>query len=199
MRLLAVFSLVGLSAVIASASPIVNATGLSSPTATVTFEEIVLGADTALTSQYSGLGVTFSGLQYDTQSCAGFPGFGGSHCAGNLGTNPFSVFFNSVQTAAAIGFATNPNTTTVSAYLSGGLVESFSQATSFDVAGTAFLGFSGISFDEIRFSVSGDGAAVLDNIQMGTSNAVPEPSTFALAALALGALCLGRRRLTGLL
>jgi hypothetical protein len=51
MRILAALTLVGLSAVIASASPIVNATGLSSPTATVTFEEIVLGADTPLTTQ----------------------------------------------------------------------------------------------------------------------------------------------------
>lgn len=60
------------------------------------------------------------------------------------------------MTAVAFGFASNPANTLVEALLLGGVVESFVVATNFNVAGTAFLGFSGIVFDQIRVTVGGD-------------------------------------------
>jgi hypothetical protein len=48
------------------AASIINGTGLDNPTQTITFEEIDLPIGTEITTQYSGLGVTFSNLFLST-------------------------------------------------------------------------------------------------------------------------------------
>ena len=182
---------------VGSASPLINSTGLASPTSNVTFNEIVLPAFTSLTNQYASMGVTFAASSYDPQSCAGFQGFTGSHCAGNRGpSNPFSILFTTPQTAAAMAFATDPQTTTLTAFLSGVQVETFSQATTFDNPNTAYLGFTGITFDQIQISLATSGtAAVFANIQMGGASAssTPEPVTVGLSGLALAMIGIARR------
>ena len=138
----------------AFAAPVINSSGLASPTSNVTMDEVVLPDFTALSNQYASLGVTFAGSFYNPQSCAGLVGFNGSHCAGNTassgGSNPFTIFFTTAQTGAAMAFATNPGTTTFTAFLQGAQVETFTQVTTYDDPNTAYLGFAGISFTRFK-------------------------------------------------
>ncbi len=169
------------------ATSISNNFGLTSPTKTITFDEIVFTQGTQISTQYASYGVTFtSGMIYDSQSTASFPGITG-HYLGN-GSNPtFSIYFSANQTAAAVGLATNPATTTFTALLNGAVVETFSIATTFDNASLGFYGFTGITFNELKVSVS-SGAALFDNIEMGVAAPVPEPCTLLL--LVFGGLCM---------
>jgi VPDSG-CTERM motif len=183
------------------AVPIHNTTGLASPVTTIDFNAS-LGDGTVVTNQYAGLGVTFSpNLVYDTiYSGAGIPNIGGGQLRNFAGTvvDPFSLLFAVDQTEVAFAMATNPGTSTFSAYLDGVLVESFSAAT--DVSSSNnFFGFSGIVFDEIRVDAGGSGSAMLlDNLQMGTAATASVPdagataSLLGLAMFGLGAL---RRKL----
>ena len=54
------FGIVGVNP--AQAASLNNGTGISNPATTITFSEFPVTNDTALTNQYSSLGVTFSGL-----------------------------------------------------------------------------------------------------------------------------------------
>jgi hypothetical protein len=182
-----------LVAAAAHATPITgSATGLSSPIATLTFSEVALASDTPLTTQFAAFGETFAGVFYDPQ-----PGIFPTVSAGNFdgtGTidSPFSVFFTSPVTAAALQFVSNPGTSTFTARLGGTTVESFSAATSVATP-FPFYGFQGITFDEILINAGGsNNAALIDNIQTGSSAAVPEPTTLLL--LGSGAFVAWRHR-----
>lgn len=174
-----------LSSNYALATTITNDTGLPSPTNTITFDEFVFPQNTVVDTQYSSLGVTFtSGLQYDAQGSASFPGING-HYLGNFSAtnNPFSIFFTENQTSVAFGFATNPTNTTFSALINGSVIESFTIATTFDSI-NAYHGFTDILFDEISVNVSNI-SSLIDNIQLGTTAPVPEPTTMLLLGTGL--------------
>lgn len=180
-----------------NADPIVNGFGLTDPDTTITFDEIILGAGDIVTNQYASHGVTFSGVQYCSQGCptyGGIEGIDGKYVGNNggEGTNPFSVFFNSPVVSAAMGFATDPATTYVSAYLNGVFVETFSLATTYNNSGTAFLGFTNITFNEIRFKIDRF-ESLIDNIQFKTAS-VPEPGPLALLGLGLAGIGFAKRK-----
>jgi hypothetical protein len=177
----------------AYAAPLVSSSGLASPATTITFDEVILGSGTPLTTQYSAFGVKFSGLFYSPQPGT-FPGVTGNK-AGNfpsidnpVTTTSFSLLFTADQTDVAFGYATNPTTTTLTALLDGSVVESFVQSTTSTEPATAFLGFTGVTFDQILISVSERQLALLDSIQLGTSATVPEPTALALVGSGLAAL-----------
>jgi hypothetical protein len=179
---------------------------ISSPTGiittnTITFDEVVIPNGSALTNQYAAYGVNFQGMYYNTQPIT----FGGvsAPVAENFNpiSNPFSILFTNAQSQADFNFITNDGEITLfEAYLGGVLQDSGSVATG--IADTNYYGFSGVTFDEIRISVSNNvnGAAALDNIQFnaeggGTHNTPDTGSTLAMFGLGLTGLSAVRRKL----
>lgn len=169
----------------ALATPIINSTGLAAPVTTVTFSELAFAQGTAITNQFAPFGVTTSGHSYNSQNNASFPGISGDYIGVSTSV-PFILSFNQTVTEAAFGYAKNPTTVLVEALLGGSIVESFSQAVTFNNANTAFLGFTGISFDSIRVTANA-GEGLVDNVQIGSAAVptVPTPTTLALFGLGL--------------
>jgi hypothetical protein len=161
-----------------------SATGLSSPTTTITFDEVALAPNTTVTNQFAPFGVSFSPLVYYSPQ-TGFPNIDGND-VGNFGNGPdiFSVTlaFTNLQTAAAFALVSNGSSYTFEALLGGSTVDSFSTNVVYTSANN-FYGFSGISFDSIRLTSNSSDYFLIDNVQFGTVSAVPEPSTWAMLIL----------------
>lgn len=194
-----------------------NSVGLSgvgvTPLLTVTFDSAPFAKDSNAASSFAGFGVTFSTpVFYDGNTA---PGFGGcsfndmsgdcisnfSAARGNFSPPPtFSIFFSTVQTAAAFALVTDnngTNNTTFRAYKGASLVEAQTYTTASGNNQTSlvpnFFGFYGTTgFDSIVLSFTGQQLAVIDNIQLAS---VPEPGTIGLLALGLsGVVAIARRR-----
>jgi hypothetical protein len=167
----------------AHAASLVNGTGISNPANTITFSEVPLPTDTALTNQYSSLGVSFTGLFYNPLPTRTFPNITPPSAGNFLSTSPtgspFIISFAQSQSAAAFSMVTNPGTSTFEALLNGSVVDSFSSATAFSNITNNFYGFTGVSFDAIRVTPGGSfSQAIIDNIQFNSAaQSVPEPFT----------------------
>jgi hypothetical protein len=175
----------------AGATPIIaSPTGLAAPLTTVTFDEFGIADGTLITTQYSTLGVEFTGST--AQGTFGTPAFSGGVIFDN-GT-PFSIHFTTDQNAVAFTLGANFPSQTVEALLNGVSVESFTHDTTFAANGDFFpyYGFTGITFDEIR--VSGGGGGGVDNIQMGTATVPDRGSTSILLGLGLLGIFVGKMR-----
>jgi hypothetical protein len=181
----------------AQAASIQNTFGLASPSSTITFDELVYASGTLITNEYAGYGLTLSpSLRYDSQGYPmSFPGVV-DHYIGNNGgglINPVSLLFGGDITSVAFGVATNPATVLFEALDNGVVVESFSASTSYTGSGVNyFFGFTGVTFDEVRLTVGGDGQILLDNVQF--AGAVPEPETYAMMLAGLGLIGFAARR-----
>jgi hypothetical protein len=160
----------------ASATPIVSSlTGLVSPTSTLDFSEVEVPNDAELTNQFTMFDVTFSSLFYNgCVSCVIAPPDGIKPDIGNFNRGNTSVFntsiamdFSSPVTGAAFELAANYNTFIFSAFLRGGLVETFTVNINTSringVSGWGHYGFSNITFD--RISVSANEALLIDNLE----------------------------------
>jgi hypothetical protein len=166
----------------AEAAPVVGAHGLSAPAQSIGFEgaradpgALVLGLDRA--------GVAFSGpLALSPQSVDHVAGMSGASL-GNQGVKGWagalSIQFRDVMDAAAFAFATERATTVMSAFLDGRLVETFSLETNWYVPETAYLGFSGVRFDEIRLRTSA-ALVLIDNLQIGETELIPQQAAESL-------------------
>jgi len=168
-----------------------NSTGLASPTQTVDFSEHTFADDTPITTQFSDVGLTFApNLYYENTFAPGVPNSTAPDLTnfipsnGSGLTNPFSIFFSSPVTSAALVLGTNPNTTMFTAFLGGVMVDSGSAPSSLGNPND-FYGFTGVTFDQITVSVGGDGFAVLDTVQ---TVPVPEPSQWILFVAGAGIL-----------
>lgn len=178
------------------AASIINGFGLNNPTQTITFDEIDFPIGTEITTQYSGLGVTFSNLFVYTEREGSF------NLNDNILSNfditlsgpygPFSINFLQQQTAVAFALITNEGISTFTALLNGVVIETFNAETQLELTDN-FYGFSGILFDEIQVNPGGSNtAAGIDNLQLSplTSTSVPETSSV-LGLLSMGALSIG--------
>jgi hypothetical protein len=192
-RTLAVAAVFAATFSAANASVVYANAGLGTSSTTLTFDEVVLSSGTAVTNQYAAFGVTFNGAYFNSQVTS-FPPATSGNLLGNFSpvNSVWSILFSSVASEAAFGIATNPNTTTVEALLNGVVVGSVSAATDFD--GTDFFQVSGLSFNEIRLSTSGDNLALIDNLQFSNANNIPEPGSLALIGLGLIGLVARRRK-----
>lgn len=200
----------------AAAAPVIGPGGLDTPAQAIGFEG-ARAAPGALVSGLSRAGVHFSRpLALSPQGVGHVAGMSGAALGnhGDRGWNgALSIRFRDVMTAAAFAFATEGGTTRFTALLGGRAVESFALATGWENAGTAFVGFERIAFDEILLET--DAALILiDNLQLGAAwrrpmaaaegvsllrepdvrvaAPVPVPASFALLAMAFGALGLFR-------
>ncbi|TCI02590.1 PEP-CTERM sorting domain-containing protein [Corallincola luteus] len=167
-------------------------TGLASADTTLTFDEVVLADGTALTNQYSAFGITFAGAFYNPQAQA-FPPATDGNQIGNFfpAASPWSIMFDNDIEEAAFGIATNQNSTLVEVLLDSVVVDFVSANTDFD--GTDFFQITGLVFDEIRLTTTGDMLALVDNLQFSAKSDVPEPVSVALLGLLLAGLGYSRR------
>jgi hypothetical protein len=204
----AVLGLVGLTLLAGAASTpaaaqfFTNSTGLVSPAATITFSEVVVVPGTLVTNQFAAYGATFTNLEMTPPPFNGidepnitFPDLGNFNGNGSV-IGPITISFSTLQTSVAFAVIANDQPTFFDALRGGAVVASGSAPT--ETRHGKFVGFTGITFDAIRFAPAG-GVARIDNLQFGTSS-VPEPSpliaaTFGAGGLAL--LCANRTRKIG--
>lgn len=172
-------------------------TGLSSPTSTITFSEIVLPELTSVGSSYAGLGVTFnSDVLYAIPGDHGDagPNFSPPDVVNFSGNGHWLITFNTLVNEAAFAYASDPTTTTFIALRNGAIVEQFNADTGFGLNITNnIFGFQNILFDQIAIDarVDVDLGNGIDNLQF---SAVPEPSTFILLGIGVLALSLIGRK-----
>lgn len=176
-----------------------NSTGLANAAKTISFSEHVFPDGTIITNQFAGEGITFlAGIHYNAVGpMTSFVGISGDYLANFNGfpQSPFSIYFTNPQTRAGFSAATNPGFSTFEALFHGTVVASATNVATTFTDPNAFYGFTGVTFDEIRFTVGGgNDSALFDNVQYGLA---PEPGTFVLlgAFLIPGAALLRRRKL----
>ena len=189
-----------------------NGTGLASPTTTITFNEVAVAQNAAVTSQFAALGATFSGLYMDpcvANSGNFFPNMSGralgnfAGCSSPAGEHPFSIVFEDDVSEAAFVMIGNGGFPELTALLDGSVVETGFGAGVHYVYWDNWYGFTGIVFDEIRVNPAvfqGYSTIRIDNLQFVTAPAggggsnLPEPATAVLLLFGFGALALMRRR-----
>lgn len=188
----------------AHAAALTSAAGLSN---TVTFSG-ALSRGTVITSQFAADGVVLGGTGaffIGSTAYSSNPGFSGKYLDNYSGIPPSGVpgssvyysinFLSDVQAAGAyFEFNAGAPAATISAYNDGLLIESFAYSNVNCCTTSEFLGFTGLSFDELRVSnVANNGALLMDSVSF--SAAVPEPQTLVLAVAGIAVLgCMVRRK-----
>ena len=151
----------------------------------VTFDEFPLGPKDG--TEWQAWGVTFSASDMATDGLDGFPGIDGPNLLGYADPK-LRIDFDTSMTAFAMGWVTNPGTTTFTAYLGNNLVEQVVLATTYTDPNNCYAVFENMTFDAIEATIQASFTSFrVDNLQ------VPEPG--ALLPLLLGfAAVAGRRR-----
>ena len=176
-----------------------SATGLSNPTTTLNFTEVVLADNAPLTNEYSAFGVEFTNVFYNSGGAATTaPNIDDPHIgnfiAGSSQFPTFSFEFTTDVTGASIalagGFGGNA---TFTALLMGVIVGN--AVAPIGLTNTNFYGFDNLTFDQFRVQIvsdTGNNAVIFDLLSFRT---IPEPSTWAMAIMGLVLLAPFLRRL----
>lgn len=174
-----------------------SATGIASPAYTITFSEVALAPDvTPVTNQFAAYGATFSPAAVYTPQ-TGFPNIDGD-TLGNFSSDgsgdffsPFTISFTTVQTDAAFAMVSNGSSYLFEALLANAVVDSFNAAIMSNSPNN-FYGFTGLSFDSIRFTNLDGDFWLVDNVQIGSL--VPEPASWAMMIAGFGLMGVAMRR-----
>ncbi len=180
-----------------------NATGLTSPARTLTFNEVSVPDAQQLTTQFSTQGVTFSGLLYydstDFTNVLGSTGFSGAYTdtynrnTATFTAGPYDIIFNTPVSAAAFAAVDLNNSYTFTALLGSTTVDSATLIVPTS-PGAGFVGFRNETFDRIHITTLSSSGLALDTIQF-TPAAVPEPGSIALlTGMTLAGAAFLRRR-----
>ncbi len=162
----------------AQATFFVNNVGLTNPVQTIDFTEIAVANNSDLTTQYLVEGVAFQGAVYNPVPGESYvntapPNVGNFH-PGGVATNPWSIRFNAPQNRAAFALNSQPGFATFTALLNGVVVETVPNVPTSLTNPTNFYGFEGITFDQIRISISSsDSACLVDLLQFDTIGQPP--------------------------
>jgi len=210
-RLIASAMLYGLCS-IAHAVPIIgDSVGLVASESTVTFSEAPTTDNQVLTNEFAALGVTLENFGIDKNDqfgivSGGSTGFAGDYLVWGASSfptaTPLTISFTGQVTDAAFATVDAGHTFTFSAFLDGGLVESFNTAVA-SKPGSGFMGFTGILFDSIVITPdAGSNVLAIDTLLFNTQQEAPIPPTPAL--IGIGLIVLGfyrgkfdlKRRLT---
>jgi|GEM_PF-1232641 len=199
----------------ANANSFQNTFGLSDPHSTITFGLQDYPDITSITNQYINQGIVFSpNVFYFSNNPRLILPSEPPFFINALITNyiPFEtipsgsvvISFTQTQTEVAFALGTQSNATTFQAFLGTNLIDSFTANTTY-LSLNNFFGFSGITFDSIKITVSNNNAIAstfgLDNIQIPITSSVPEPlnilgATAGLALFGTVSSALKRRKLS---
>ncbi|WP_310476100.1 PEPxxWA-CTERM sorting domain-containing protein [Sandarakinorhabdus sp.] len=177
-----------------AASIIGSATGIASPTYAITFSEVSLTPSVSqVTNQFAAFGASFSpAATYTPQT--GFPNIVGD-TIGNFPVSfftPFSINFTVPQTSAAFAMVSNGADYLFEALSGANVVEGFTAPVG--TSANNFYGFTGVSFDSIRITNLTSDLWLIDNVQIGSTTAVPEPASWAMLIAGFGLVGAAMRR-----
>lgn len=173
-----------------------NAAGLANPQQTITFESVMLSTNQPITTEFQGLGATFSNAFGNPDPSNSYPNVSGNRI-GNFQSNVnqsglFSVNFTSDLSEVAFAMVSQTGTSTFQALLNGSLVETATRLTS-ATDSVNYYGFRDIVFNQVTISVlSNDRALMVDNLQTVTS--VPEPESWTLLLAGVTLVSVAARR-----
>lgn len=172
-----------------------RATGLAAPAFTIDFNSTISGSFPGVVN-----GVDF-GTSWQSNSPGNCGGAFATQAVYNFGcippgfgpVNPASILFSAPVNGVAFNLITNDGaTTTLTAFLGGNQVATFSQASNLTTPESFWYGFEGITFDRVDVrEVGNNGSIGIDNVQVGV---VPEPGSLALVAVGLTSLLVVARR-----
>jgi hypothetical protein len=170
-----------------------SSTPIASPDQTIGFDEVALAGGTTVTDQFAGLGITFAapGVSYAT-SVSPRPNFSGPAVLKFSGGS-VSILFSDDIAAMSAAITANSGSMTMTSFLDGSQVETFSWTFPNNTVPTNqnnFFGFTGSLFDEVRIDLTGSTTIAMDTL----SYRVATPGTLPLLAIGLGAGLLYRRR-----
>jgi hypothetical protein len=177
-----------------------DATGLSSPSSVITFDELGNLQNQPISTQFSAFGAIFQNFGWDaaTLGQTGSTGFSGGNLVNGFSpfptAEPMIIQFLTPVMACAFAAVDQDGAFTLSAFLGGAggtLVDAFNLVIP-NNPGAGFIGFANEIFDTIVITPSTTAAISIDTLQL-QSTPVPEPASAVLFMAALLILTAVRR------